>query len=85
MRENDIDVTPEMIEAGVAILYGYETETIGEEYWAEKIYKAMRMAAPVQDDAMKRIVQCLTETDWFPEEMRSLLELEIRRRFAAGA
>jgi len=43
--EDEIEVTPEMIEAGVAILYGYETDTVGEEYWAETIYKAMRKVA----------------------------------------
>lgn len=39
--ENEIEVTPEMIEAGEKLLYGYETETTDEAFWAEKLFKVM--------------------------------------------
>ena len=37
-------ITPEMIEAGASVLWGFETETAGEEYWAEEVYRAMEEA-----------------------------------------
>jgi hypothetical protein len=42
----EIEVTPEMIEAGVSVLCGYETLTAGESYWAGEVYRAMRAVAP---------------------------------------
>ena len=39
--EDEIEITPEMIEAGAAILYGYETLTRGEEWWAVEVYRSM--------------------------------------------
>lgn len=41
---DEIEVTSAMIEAGAGILYAYETETAGEEYWAERVYRAMSLA-----------------------------------------
>jgi hypothetical protein len=43
--ETEIEVTPAMLRAGVRVLYGYETETAGEGYWAERIYRAMASAS----------------------------------------
>jgi hypothetical protein len=42
----EIEVTPAMIEAGVAEFCQAETYFSTEEYWAERIYRAMRAAAP---------------------------------------
>jgi hypothetical protein len=44
--EQEIEITPEMIEAGAGVLCGFETETTDETYWARKVYIAMREAAP---------------------------------------
>lgn len=41
----EIEITPEMIEAGASILCGFETETAGEEYWAKKVFLAMMRAS----------------------------------------
>jgi hypothetical protein len=38
----EIEITPEMIEAGAAVLCRFETFTASEEYWAEEVYRAMR-------------------------------------------
>jgi hypothetical protein len=43
---DEIEITPEMIEAGVAILYGYETLTRGEEWWAVEVYRSMWKRSP---------------------------------------
>jgi hypothetical protein len=43
---DEIEVTPEMIEAGARLLCGYETLTRDEAHWAEEVYRAMRRAAP---------------------------------------
>ncbi len=37
----EIEVTPEMIEAGASVLYGMELAFAGEEFWAKEVYKAM--------------------------------------------
>jgi len=42
--EKEIGITPEMIEAGAGVLFGFETVTCGEEYWARKVYVAMEGA-----------------------------------------
>jgi hypothetical protein len=36
-----------MIEAGVRVLMGFETETTSESYWAKEVYSAMRAAAGI--------------------------------------
>jgi len=43
---DDIEITPEMIEAGASILCHFQTETAGEDYWAEEVYKAMASRKP---------------------------------------
>ena len=40
-NESEIEITPEMIEAGASILYGMELAFAREEYWAEEVYRAM--------------------------------------------
>jgi hypothetical protein len=42
--EIEIEVTPEMIAAGAAVLCRFETFTASEAYWAEEVYRAMRAA-----------------------------------------
>ncbi len=42
----EIEVTPEMIEAGASVLYGMETAFAGEEFWAEEVYRAMASLLP---------------------------------------
>jgi hypothetical protein len=37
----DIEITPEMIEAGVAVLYRFERYYHDEDHWAEEVYRAM--------------------------------------------
>lgn len=39
--EDEIEITPEMIEAGTAVLFSFETLTASEEYWAKRVYRAM--------------------------------------------
>lgn len=36
-----VDVTPEMIEAGAAVLCRMEPAFATEEFWAERVYRAM--------------------------------------------
>jgi hypothetical protein len=43
--EPEIEVTPAMLAAGEWVLYAYETETAGEVYWAECVYRAMALAS----------------------------------------
>lgn len=43
-EDREVEITPEMIEAGVAVLYCFETETADEAYWARRIFVAMRLA-----------------------------------------
>ena len=43
---DDVEITPEMIEAGASILYRMETAFAGEEFWAEEVYRAMASLAP---------------------------------------
>lgn len=45
--EGEIEVTPNMIEAGASVLYGMELAFAGEEFWAKKIYRAMASVAPI--------------------------------------
>jgi hypothetical protein len=40
-EEDEIEVTPEMIEAGASVLYGMETSIVNEHGWAERVYTAM--------------------------------------------
>lgn len=40
----EIEVTPEMAEAGARVLCAFETFTAGEAYWAEEVYRAMEHA-----------------------------------------
>lgn len=44
MNTPEIEVTPEMIEAGVAALSGYQEVTVPPELWAARIYRAMERA-----------------------------------------
>lgn len=44
-KPDEIEVTPEMIKAGASVLCSFETLTASEEYWAEKVYKAMSKAS----------------------------------------
>lgn len=41
-KSEEIEITPEMIEAGARVLIGFETETCSERYWAQEVYLAMR-------------------------------------------
>ena len=45
--EQEIEITPAMMDAGAAVLCGFETEITDETYWAKavKVYVAMRKAA----------------------------------------
>ncbi len=42
----DVEITPEMIEAGASVLYRMETAFAGEEFWAKEVYKAMASLMP---------------------------------------
>lgn len=44
--EDGIDITPEMIEAGMSVLCRMELAFADEEFWAEKVYRAMAALAP---------------------------------------
>jgi hypothetical protein len=44
--KDEIEITPEMIEAGRNILYTISTSFADEEYWAEQVFRAMIRAAP---------------------------------------
>lgn len=44
--ELEIEITPEMIEAGASVLCGFNTYYSGEEHWAEEVYRAMRALSP---------------------------------------
>ncbi len=39
--KDEIEVTPGMVRAGASVLCGMELAFASEEYWAEKVYKAM--------------------------------------------
>ena len=41
---DEIEVTPEMIEAGARALCAFEIFTAGEAYWGEEVYGAMHRA-----------------------------------------
>jgi hypothetical protein len=43
--EEDIEITPEMIEAGSLVLAGFDTTFESEAMWAERVYTAMKRAA----------------------------------------
>lgn len=40
----EIEITPEMIRAGVSVLCAFDTSFEGEEVWAVRIYRAMETA-----------------------------------------
>ena len=42
----EIEITPEMIEAGTSVLYGMELAFASEESWAERVYRAMASVRP---------------------------------------
>ena len=42
---DDAEITPEMIEAGTAVLCRMELAFADEEFWAEKVYRAMAAVA----------------------------------------
>ena len=44
--DREIEITPEMIEAGASVLYRMELAFAGEEFWAEEIYRAMASLLP---------------------------------------
>jgi hypothetical protein len=44
--EEEIEITPEMIDAGERVLMGYETYFTSERYWAREVYLAMHAEAP---------------------------------------
>jgi hypothetical protein len=39
--EDEIEITPEMIEAGVDVLYQYAPSMAGFDFWAGEIFRAM--------------------------------------------
>ena len=41
LEKEEIEITPEMIEAGASVLYGMELAFATEEVWAERVYIAM--------------------------------------------
>jgi len=43
--EQEIKITPAMMDAGALVLCELETEPTDETYWAEKVYVAMRKVA----------------------------------------
>ena len=43
-RREEVEVTPAMIEAGVAVFCRMESAYAGEAYWVEQIYRAMAVA-----------------------------------------
>ena len=43
---DDVEITPEMIEAGASVLYRMELAFAGEEFWAEEVYRAMASLLP---------------------------------------
>ena len=43
---SEIEVTPEMVEAGASVLYGMELAFASEEFWAERVYRAMASVRP---------------------------------------
>lgn len=51
----EIEITPEMLDAGASVLCGFETETADERYWAEEVYRAMA--------ARRRLVTALDQYD----------------------
>jgi hypothetical protein len=50
----EIEITPAMIEAGVAVLCAFETETADEAYWAKRVYLAMVALAPASARSTKQ-------------------------------
>ena len=57
--EAEIEVTPEMIEAGVGVLYRYDGE--GEEYWVETIYRKWRVSC--RDAAIRKMQVAIPHKD----------------------
>jgi hypothetical protein len=54
-KADEIEVTPEMIEAGALVLAGFDTTFAGPEYWAEQTYLAMRRAATSSRSALDQV------------------------------
>jgi hypothetical protein len=48
---DEVEITPAMTAAGAAVLCGFETLTAGEEYWADEVYRVMRRAAVLPEEA----------------------------------
>ena len=46
VQSEGIEITPEMIEAGASVLYGFETIFSDEELWARKVFESMARAHP---------------------------------------
>ena len=45
-KEQRVEITPEMIEAGASVLYRMELAFAREEFWAGEVYRAMASLAP---------------------------------------
>ena len=41
MTEDEIEITPEMLEAGAEVLFSFQTATTDEEAWARRVFLAM--------------------------------------------
>ncbi len=51
-QEQEVEITPEMIEAGTSVLCRMTTLVADEEFWAEEIYRAMAVRSPrLHDDS----------------------------------
>lgn len=46
----EIEITPEMIEAGASAICGMELAFAKEEFWAEEIFKAMISLSSLRGD-----------------------------------
>ena len=56
-KSDEIEITPEMIDAGAAVLAGFETYFSDEEMWAERVYRAMAALRPNATD-LKTVRAC---------------------------
>ena len=43
---DDVEITPEMVEAGASVLYRMEPAFHSEEFWAKEVYRAMASLVP---------------------------------------
>ncbi len=55
----EIEITPEMIEAGVSVLCEFNTFEASEEYWARRVFAAMVSVAPESHHRLKGIFECV--------------------------